>query len=86
MQSFALRRTGSGGNWTGSMRARILHAAARGCTTTELGVQAGISPASAIYHASILRDSGLVHTRRNGNAVIHTLTPLGRDLLSGAGV
>ncbi|GAB3878949.1 winged helix-turn-helix domain-containing protein [Kibdelosporangium lantanae] len=70
----------------GSTRARILHAVARGCTTTELGVQAGISPASASYHASILRDSGLVHTRRNGNAVIHTLTPLGRDLLSGAGV
>ncbi|TCO49729.1 ArsR/SmtB family transcription factor [Actinocrispum wychmicini] len=67
----------------GTTRARILRAIARGCTTTELSEHAGISAASASYHASILRDAGLVRTRRAKNAVIHTLTPLGRSLLSG---
>lgn len=68
----------------GATRARILEAIAQGCTTTELSAYAGISAASASYHASILRDAGLVRTKRNGTAVIHTLTRLGRDLLCGA--
>lgn len=66
----------------GPTRAQILKAAALGCTTTELGNHAGISPASASYHASILREAGLITTERAGTAVRHTLTPLGEDLLT----
>jgi hypothetical protein len=31
----------------------------------------------------VLRDAGLITTRRHGSAVLHTLTPLGADLLAG---
>jgi len=65
----------------GKTRAQLLVATARGCTTTELGRYAGISAASASYHASILREAGLVETRREGTAVRHTLTELGANLM-----
>ncbi|TCO52350.1 ArsR/SmtB family transcription factor [Actinocrispum wychmicini] len=68
----------------GATRARILMAAAQGCTTTELGTVAECSPASASYHASVLRAAGLILTWRNGGAVQHSLTPLGENLLAGA--
>jgi DNA-binding transcriptional ArsR family regulator len=30
-----------------------------------------VSPATASHHASVLRQAGLISTRRNGNAVPH---------------
>jgi DNA-binding transcriptional ArsR family regulator len=66
----------------GKTRAQLLVATARGCTTTELGRHAGISTASASYHASILREAGLIETRREGTAVRHTLTELGANLMN----
>ncbi|SEP53286.1 ArsR/SmtB family transcription factor [Amycolatopsis saalfeldensis] len=68
----------------GPTRAQVLAAAVHGSTTTELGYHAGISVASASYHASILRQAGLVETRRCGTAVRHTLTALGTTLLAPA--
>ncbi|HEY2063406.1 ArsR/SmtB family transcription factor [Amycolatopsis sp. NBC_01480] len=68
----------------GPTRAQVLAAAVHGSTTTELGNHAGISVASASYHASILRQAGLVETRRCGTAVRHTLTALGTTLLTPA--
>ncbi|WP_163507065.1 ArsR/SmtB family transcription factor [Fodinicola acaciae] len=65
----------------GPTRAKVLVAAADGCTTTELGRRAGISPASASYHATVLREAGLVTTRRNGMSVRHDLTALGLAVL-----
>ncbi len=65
----------------GSNRAAVLGAVAEGCTTTELASRVGISLAAASQHASILRDAGLVITRRQGSAVLHVLTPLGAQLL-----
>lgn len=70
----------------GKTRAALLAATAGGCTTTELSRQAGISAASASYHASILREAGLVETHRDGRAVRHTLTELGASLMAGQGV
>lgn len=67
----------------GATRARILVAAAQSCTTTELSAIAQCSPASASYHASVLREAGLIMTWRNGGAVQHALTPLGESLLTG---
>jgi len=65
----------------GRNRAAVLRAIAYGCSTTELADRVGISPAAASQHASVLRDAGLIATRRQGSAVLHVLTPLGTELL-----
>jgi hypothetical protein len=65
----------------GKNRAAVLRTIADGCTTTELADRVGISPAAASQHASVLRDAGLITTRRQGSAVLHILTPLGAQLL-----
>ena len=68
----------------GHNRAAVLLRIADGCTTSELAQRAGISPASASQHATVLREAGLIATRRDGGAVLHTLTSLGASLLNGA--
>jgi DNA-binding transcriptional ArsR family regulator len=69
----------------GSTRASALEAIADGCTTTELAQRCGISLAGASRQAGILREAGLITTRRAGQAVRHDLTALGRMVLDGAG-
>ena len=66
----------------GRNRAAVLASVADGCTTTELARRAGISLAAASQHATVLRGAGLITSRRQGGAVLHTLTPLGTDLLN----
>lgn len=67
----------------GPTRAAVLEVIADGCaTTTELARRVGISPAMASRHAGVLRDAGLVTTRRIGGSVNHTLHPLGEGLLN----
>jgi DNA-binding transcriptional ArsR family regulator len=65
----------------GRTRASVLASLTTGCTTTQLAQRVGISLASASQHAAVLRDAGLVASRRTGSAVLHTLTPLGSRLL-----
>jgi DNA-binding transcriptional ArsR family regulator len=65
----------------GRTRAAVLRTIADGCTTTELAERVGISLAAASQHASVLRGAGLITTRRQGQAVLHVLTPLGTELL-----
>ncbi|MFI5635024.1 winged helix-turn-helix domain-containing protein [Streptomyces sp. NPDC051664] len=55
----------------------------QGCSTKELAALAGIAPASASEHATILREAGLIHSLRQRNAVLHSLTSLGVALLNG---
>jgi len=64
----------------GATRANVL-AAADGCTTSELARLVAISNAGASYHAGILRNAGLLRTRRTGRSVRHEPTRLGRELL-----
>lgn len=71
------------GRLVGHTRSAVLQAIRLGCTTSELARRAGVSLASASQHAAVLRDAGLVVTLRHGNAVLHTLTPLGAALLRG---
>ncbi|WP_187283087.1 ArsR/SmtB family transcription factor [Streptomyces sp. t39] len=71
------------GRLVGHTRSAVLQAIRHGCTTSELARRAGVSLASASQHAAVLRESGLVVTLRHGNAVLHTLTPLGAALLRG---
>jgi DNA-binding transcriptional ArsR family regulator len=68
----------------GHNRAAVLLRIADGCTTSELAQRAGISLASASQHATVLLEAGLITTRRDGGAVLHTLTSLGASLLNGA--
>ncbi|MFI1012863.1 ArsR/SmtB family transcription factor [Streptomyces sp. NPDC020965] len=75
--------TPSLGRLVGHTRSAVLQAIRYGCTTSELARRAGVSLASASQHAAVLRDAGLVLTLRHGNAVLHTLTPLGAALLRG---
>ncbi|KPH97406.1 regulatory protein ArsR [Actinobacteria bacterium OK074] len=67
----------------GRTRAAVLSGAVDGRTTTGLARAAGVSPATASHHATVLRDAGLLITRRMGSAVLHVTTPLGHALLSG---
>jgi DNA-binding transcriptional ArsR family regulator len=74
--------TGSLGALLGRTRAAVLQAVGAGCTTTELARRVGVSPATASQHASVLRDAGLITTRRHGGSVLHSLHPLGAAILS----
>ncbi|WP_407560885.1 MarR family transcriptional regulator [Streptomyces sp. 184] len=65
----------------GRARAAVLHAAAHGATTGELARATGVSASAASRHAGTLRDAGLITTVRDGNSVLHTLTPAGAGLL-----
>jgi DNA-binding transcriptional ArsR family regulator len=65
----------------GTTRATVLRAIGDGGTTTELARRAKTSPASISRHTAVLREAGLITTRRDGTAVVHTLSRLGCDLL-----
>lgn len=67
----------------GRTRAAVLAAAGGGSSTGEIARRLHISPAAASQHASVLRNAGLLVTRRDGNTVRHTLTPLGVAMLEG---
>ncbi len=74
------------GKLVGHTRSVVLRAIGDGATTTELARRAGVSLASASQHACVMREAGLVTTLRHGNAVLHTVTPLGAALLRGGAV
>lgn len=66
----------------GENRAAVLHAIAAGeTTTTQLATRVGVSAGSASEHASVLRDAGLVSSRRDRHRVLHNATRLGLTLL-----
>ncbi|MFF0745522.1 ArsR/SmtB family transcription factor [Streptomyces sp. NPDC004111] len=69
----------------GPTRAALLsEAAALACaTTSELAAVTGVSLPSVSQQLGVLRDGGLVVSRRDGKRVLHTATPLGRRLLEG---
>lgn len=69
----------------GQTRAAALRALRASCSTTELGQRLGVSSAAASQHTTVLRDAGLITTRRRYNAVVHSLTPLGAALLDTTG-
>ncbi|MDG4820277.1 winged helix-turn-helix domain-containing protein [Asanoa sp. WMMD1127] len=67
----------------GATRAAVLECLHdQDATTTELARRLGISAGSASEHAKILRLSGLVTSRRDRNRVLHTLSELGRALVT----
>jgi DNA-binding transcriptional ArsR family regulator len=66
----------------GRTRANTLEAAISSGTTSELARRTGISPASASEHIGVLRQAGLIVTRRYRNTAHHTVTQLGRQLMA----
>ncbi|MEU3558371.1 ArsR/SmtB family transcription factor [Streptomyces fragilis] len=65
----------------GHSRAAALRVIEDGCTTSELARRIGVTPPTASQQAAILRETGLIVSVRSRNTVLHTLTPLGTDLL-----
>ena len=68
----------------GATRAAALREIAAGCTTGELARRLGISAGGASQHATVLREAGLVESRRHRNTVRHSITSLGVHLLNAA--
>jgi DNA-binding transcriptional ArsR family regulator len=66
----------------GVTRAAVLRALVDAHTTTTLACAVSISLSSASAHASALRRAGLVTSRRDGQAMVHYLTPLGLEVLA----
>lgn len=72
------------GALVGNTRARALTKIAMGpCSTTELATSVGVSVASGSQHATVLRNAGLITSRRSGGVVVHMITPLGEMLATG---
>ncbi|MBQ0865864.1 MULTISPECIES: helix-turn-helix transcriptional regulator [unclassified Streptomyces] len=67
----------------GDTRARLLYALARGpgMSTTALARVTATAPSTASHHTAALRAAGLIVTNRAGTGVLHSLTPLGTQLL-----
>ncbi|WP_431898483.1 ArsR/SmtB family transcription factor [Nonomuraea sp. bgisy101] len=68
----------------GATRAAILRATVNGATTGELAQRHGISPSSASQHTRVLREAGLITSRRSAGNVIHTITEVGTALVETA--
>ncbi|MFF4016238.1 ArsR/SmtB family transcription factor [Streptomyces sp. NPDC001843] len=71
------------GALVGQTRAAALRMLRAACTTSELADRLGISRAGASQHAAVLRQTGLITSRRVRNSMLHTVTPLGVALLNG---
>jgi DNA-binding transcriptional ArsR family regulator len=65
----------------GRTRAGVLEVVDGGCSTGEIARRLGVSAAAASQHTAVLRNAGLLVSHREGNTMLHTLTPLGRALL-----
>jgi DNA-binding transcriptional ArsR family regulator len=80
------RRTDGLSGLIGPTRTRALRAIAQEpCTTGRLAEHLGVTAPTASAHATALRNAGAITTDREGRSVRHSLTPLGHDLLLGAG-
>ncbi|GAA3847878.1 ArsR/SmtB family transcription factor [Streptomyces sedi] len=66
----------------GASRARVLGALAAASTTGSIAARLGMPAPSVSGHLKVLRDAGLVHSRRDGAHVIHRLTSRGHHLLA----
>ncbi|MGN9843267.1 DUF5937 family protein [Nonomuraea sp. H19] len=64
----------------GANRAAILRGLCEPATTTVLAHRYGLAPSSVSAHLSVLRDAGLLKSRRQGHRVFYERTPLGEAL------
>ncbi|HEX5568579.1 MAG TPA: helix-turn-helix domain-containing protein [Streptomyces sp.] len=71
------------GQLIGSTRSQVLDLLEEPVTTTGLAVRTGLAPSTVSHHVAVLREAGLVASRREGVRVLHRRTPLGTALLDG---
>jgi DNA-binding transcriptional ArsR family regulator len=67
----------------GTSRAQMLQLLDTPMTTTGLASALRLAPSTASRHASVLREAGLLASRREGTRVLHSRTALGAALLEG---
>ncbi|BCJ39746.1 transcriptional regulator [Actinoplanes ianthinogenes] len=67
----------------GSARARLVVELQQPLSTSECAELTGLAASTASHHLTVLRDAGLVDSRRAGTRVLHTRTPLGEALAAG---
>ncbi|HEX3784100.1 MAG TPA: DUF5937 family protein [Pseudonocardiaceae bacterium] len=68
----------------GGVRARVLQALRTPHSTAELAALVGVTPGAISQHVGVLRNCGLVTSRRQGRSVVHSLNGLGEDLIRSA--
>jgi DNA-binding transcriptional ArsR family regulator len=69
----------------GKTRAAIVGLLDLPMTTTQLACQLNLTAPTLSVHLGVLRAAGVVDSRRDGRAVLYSRTPLGDNLLDGAG-
>jgi hypothetical protein len=65
----------------GATRAAALADLSAPRSTTELARRLSVSPANASHHLTVLRDAGLISSRREGRAVLYVRSPTGDALV-----
>ena len=65
-------------------RAEILLTAHDPRTTSQVAADCGIAVSTASHHLTVLRDSGLIASVRDGARMLHTRTPVGEALVGAA--
>lgn len=68
----------------GTTRARLVLELQQPLSTSECAELTELAVSTASHHLTILRDAGLIESRRSGVRVLHTRTPLG-EALAGVG-
>ncbi len=68
----------------GQARARLILELRQPLSTSECAELTNLAVSTASHHLTVLRDAGLVDSRRQGVRVLHTRTPLG-EALAGVG-
>ncbi|NJQ00309.1 helix-turn-helix transcriptional regulator [Streptomyces sp. PLAI1-29] len=68
----------------GTSRAQLLQLLDRPMTTTGLATALALAPSTTSRHTSVLREAGLLISRRQGGSVLHRRTALGEAVLEGA--
>ncbi len=68
----------------GATRARLVLELQQPLSTSECAALTDLAVSTASHHLTVLRDAGLIDSRRNGVRVLHTRTPLG-EALAGVG-
>ncbi|WP_350347603.1 DUF5937 family protein [Agromyces sp. G08B096] len=68
----------------GPARAGILLAAHAPRTTSQVAADAGLALSTASHHLTVLREAGLVASRRDGSRVLHLRTPVGEAVVGAA--
>jgi DNA-binding transcriptional ArsR family regulator len=66
----------------GDGRARVLHSLAEPLSTSETARACALAVSTASHHLTVLREAGLVDSRRAAQMVLHARTPIGDALVA----